>query len=252
VLRPGGRLLIENNNLAELLPRWLPAVVVERDGDFMIDRSTFEPATGRAVTERTCVRDGQVRRFTYSVRMFIAVELKGWLLAAGFDSVDQVDYEGAALAAGSGRTVSPRHIGVAGQGRRSSGPRLSPLATGPAQLARSAKDRPRQRKDIMGRKDVTDRREGGVADLPAVKVRGIAVRGIAAGGVALRALATGAFAAGAAAIGAFAIGAVAVGRLRVGNAAAKKLSVGRLEVDELVIGGKPVRVEDVGPVIGSA
>jgi ubiquinone/menaquinone biosynthesis C-methylase UbiE len=91
VLRPGGRLLIENNNLAELLPRWLPAVVVERDGDFMIDRSTFEPATGRAVTERTCVRDGQVRRFSFSVRMFIAVELKGWLLAAGFDSVDQVD-----------------------------------------------------------------------------------------------------------------------------------------------------------------
>jgi ubiquinone/menaquinone biosynthesis C-methylase UbiE len=109
VLRPGGRLLIENNNLAELLPRWLPAVVVERDGNFMIDRSTFEPATGRAVTERTCVRDGQVRRFTYSVRMFIAVELKGWLLAAGFDSVDQVDYEGAALAARSARMVSIAH-----------------------------------------------------------------------------------------------------------------------------------------------
>src|SRR4029450_5839242 len=56
VLRPGGLLLVENNNLAELLPRWLPAVVVERDGDFMIDRSTFEPATGRAVTERPCPR----------------------------------------------------------------------------------------------------------------------------------------------------------------------------------------------------
>jgi hypothetical protein len=130
--------------------------------------------------------------------------------------------------------------------------RLSPLATGPAQLARSAKDTPRQRKDIMGRKDVMHRTEGVVADLPAVKVRGIAVRGIAAGGVALRALAIGAVAAGAAAIGAFAIGALAVGRLRVGNAAAKRLSVGRLEVDELVIGGKPVRVEDLGPVIGSA
>jgi SAM-dependent methyltransferase len=109
VLRPGGRLLIENNNLAELLPRWLPAVVVERDGDFMIDRSKFEPATGRAVTERTCVRGGQGRRFTYSVRMFIGVELKGWLLAAGFDSVDQVDHEGAALADGSGRMVSLAH-----------------------------------------------------------------------------------------------------------------------------------------------
>jgi len=75
----------------------------------MIDRSTFEPATGRAVTERTCIRDGQVRRFTYSVRMFIAVELKGWLLAAGFDSVDQVDHEGAALTVRSGRMVSIAH-----------------------------------------------------------------------------------------------------------------------------------------------
>jgi hypothetical protein len=75
----------------------------------MIDRSRFEPATGRAVTERTCVRDGQVRRFSFSVRMFIAVELKGWLLAAGFDSVDQLDQEGAALTAGSGRMVSVAH-----------------------------------------------------------------------------------------------------------------------------------------------
>jgi hypothetical protein len=57
--------------------------MVERDENLMIDRSTFEPTTGRAVTERTCVRDGQVRRFTFAVRMFIGVELKGWLIAAG-------------------------------------------------------------------------------------------------------------------------------------------------------------------------
>ena len=106
VLRPAGRLLIENNNLAELLPRWLPAVVVQRDENFMIDQSTFEPTTGQAVTERTCVRDGQVRRFRFAVRMFIGVELKAWLLAAGFHSVDQMDHEGAALAARSGRMVS--------------------------------------------------------------------------------------------------------------------------------------------------
>ena len=116
VLRPGGRLMIENNNLAELLPRWLPAVVVERDGDFMIDRSTFEPVTGRAVTERTCIRDGQVRRFTFSVRMFIAVELKGWLLAAGFNSVDQVDHKGVALTAVPDRMVSVGHK-ASGAGR---------------------------------------------------------------------------------------------------------------------------------------
>ena len=32
VLRPSGRLLIENNNLVQLLPRWLPAVITEREG----------------------------------------------------------------------------------------------------------------------------------------------------------------------------------------------------------------------------
>jgi hypothetical protein len=130
------------------------------------------------------------------------------------------------------------------------------LASGPASL----QDQPKRQAEaeeghIMGRKDVmrrTGRTEGAVADLPAVKVGGIAVSGIAAGGVALRALAMGALATGAAAIGALAIGAVAVGRLRVGDAAAKKLSVGRLEVDELVIGGKLVRADDLGPVIGSA
>jgi len=45
VLRPDGRLLIENNNLVELLPRWQPAFVIERDGHFAIDRSCFDPTT---------------------------------------------------------------------------------------------------------------------------------------------------------------------------------------------------------------
>jgi hypothetical protein len=40
---PDGRLLIENNNLVELLPRWQPAFVTERDGNFAIDRSCFDP-----------------------------------------------------------------------------------------------------------------------------------------------------------------------------------------------------------------
>jgi hypothetical protein len=108
------------------------------------------------------------------------------------------------------------------------------------------------RKDIMGSRAASRQRHrhdqhhrNGVAELPAVSVRGIA-----AGGVALRALATGALAAGAAATGALAIGALAVGRLKIGNAEAKKLTVGRLEVDELLIGGRVVKAEDIGPLIG--
>jgi ubiquinone/menaquinone biosynthesis C-methylase UbiE len=104
VLRPEGSLLIENNNLAGLLPRWLPAVVVERDSDFLVDRSSFDPTTGRATTERVLVRDGRVRRFSFSVRMFIAVELRDWLLDAGFTAVDFYDEEGEPLT-GDGRRM---------------------------------------------------------------------------------------------------------------------------------------------------
>jgi SAM-dependent methyltransferase len=106
VLRPGGMLLIENNNLAELLPRWLPSVVVERDGDLMIDRSSFDPATGRAHTVRTVVRDGRTRRFNFSVRMFIAAELGDWLLDAGFRTVEFVDHAGEQLTVRSRRMVT--------------------------------------------------------------------------------------------------------------------------------------------------
>jgi ubiquinone/menaquinone biosynthesis C-methylase UbiE len=104
VLRPEGSLLIESNNLAGLLPRWLPAVVVERDSDFLVDRSSFDPTTGRATTERVLVRDGRVRRFSFSVRMFIAVELRDWLLDAGFTAVDFYDEEGEPLT-GDGRRM---------------------------------------------------------------------------------------------------------------------------------------------------
>lgn len=106
VLRPGGKLLIENNNLAELLPRWLPSVVVERDGNFSIDRATFDPVTGRSMTERVIVRDGRTRRFGFSVRMFIASELRDWLLQAGFAAVESCDHEGARLTAQSRRMVT--------------------------------------------------------------------------------------------------------------------------------------------------
>lgn len=106
VLRPGGRLLIENNNLAELLPRWLPVVVTEREGDMTIDQARFDPPSGRARTERVIVRNGRVRRFTFSVRMFIAAELGDWLRAAGFRDVEFYDHSGEPLTARSARMVT--------------------------------------------------------------------------------------------------------------------------------------------------
>jgi ubiquinone/menaquinone biosynthesis C-methylase UbiE len=104
VLRPGGTLLIEANNLAQLLPRWLPTQMLERDGDFCLDRPRFDPVTGRATTERVIVRHGRTRRFTFSVRMFIAAELGDWLREAGFGAVQFLDRAGEPLT-GEGRRM---------------------------------------------------------------------------------------------------------------------------------------------------
>ncbi|MGZ8695514.1 MAG: SAM-dependent methyltransferase [Gaiellaceae bacterium] len=105
-LRPGGALLVEGNNLAELLPRWLPAVVMEAGDDFCVDRSVFDPITGRANTERTVVRGGRTRRYSFSVRMFVAAELRDWLLAAGFRDVRFYDGEGEPLTAQGRRMIA--------------------------------------------------------------------------------------------------------------------------------------------------
>lgn len=88
------------------MPRWLPSVVIERDGNLMIDRTSFDPVTGRATTKRAIVRDGRVRRFHFSVRMFIAAELGDWLRSAEFRSIDFVDHAGEQLTASTRRMVT--------------------------------------------------------------------------------------------------------------------------------------------------
>ena len=87
-LRPGGRLLIENNNLPVVLKTWEDEHVNERDGDRMIDRATFDPLTSRALTTRTVERSGRTRTFQYEVRGFLFTELRDWLLRAGFSFVE--------------------------------------------------------------------------------------------------------------------------------------------------------------------
>ena len=106
MLQPGGRLLIEADNLAELLPRWQPAVVVERDDGMVVDRARFDPVSGRSVTERTVVHDGTVRRFGFSVRMFMPAELADWLRDAEFTNTEFFDGDGNPLAAQGRRMIA--------------------------------------------------------------------------------------------------------------------------------------------------
>jgi SAM-dependent methyltransferase len=86
-LRPGGRLWVDVNHLPWLLANFRAEVVVERDGQWMIDRNHYDVLTGRSINDRTILRDGRQRSMQFSVRMFTFPELRDWLLEAGFGEV---------------------------------------------------------------------------------------------------------------------------------------------------------------------
>ena len=82
-LKPGGRLALEVQHRDWIVGALQPSVVMERDGDLLVDRNRFELLTGRIVSERMIVRGGRVRRVRFFVRLFGFTELRDWLLAAG-------------------------------------------------------------------------------------------------------------------------------------------------------------------------
>ena len=87
-LKPGGRLVLETQNITRIMLDPQPIHVVgERDGDLMIDRWTLDPERSRFSTDRLVMRDGRARKAHFSVRFFTVPELRSWLEAAGFENV---------------------------------------------------------------------------------------------------------------------------------------------------------------------
>jgi len=104
VLRPGARLLVDVVNQPAMLADFTETTLTERDGDYMIDRSAYDPRAGRVRTDRVVVRDGRTREFAFSVRSYTYPELVERFEAAGFAVVD--DYgslEGDAYSRTAGR-----------------------------------------------------------------------------------------------------------------------------------------------------
>lgn len=96
-LKPGGRFAVELNNTADLLPRYLPAVVHDVGEDMVIDQHRLDPVTFRSHVERTIIRAGRRRTIRYSVRLFTVPELRDWLRQAGFRDVEALGEDGAPL-----------------------------------------------------------------------------------------------------------------------------------------------------------
>jgi SAM-dependent methyltransferase len=107
VLRPGGRLAMDLDNLTSFLAAWCPSrVVAARDnGDMLVDRYHLDALTGRFEAERTVLRDGRSRRVRFVKRLFGFPELRDWLLSAGFATVAGYGEDGQPLSASHRRMV---------------------------------------------------------------------------------------------------------------------------------------------------
>jgi hypothetical protein len=79
--------------------------VAERDDNFLIERTHFDPVAGRSKTERTVVRDGRVRRFRFSLATPPASLMRKWLRGAGFSRVEAYGPDGEPLRVDSRRLV---------------------------------------------------------------------------------------------------------------------------------------------------
>ena len=107
VLRPGGRLIMDVDNLVSFLSSYTPSRITAHrgDGDLLADRHHLDPLTLRFTVERTVVRDGRARTLTFLKRLFGFPELRDWCAAAGFDQIEGYGEDGAALTADHHRMV---------------------------------------------------------------------------------------------------------------------------------------------------
>ena len=96
-LRPGGRFLLELNHGPGLWAGYLPSSVSRRNADLMTDEYHYDALTGRSHCHRTVVRDGCVRSFRFSNRIFSYPELRDWMSQTGFREVEAFGKGGAPL-----------------------------------------------------------------------------------------------------------------------------------------------------------
>lgn len=83
-LKSGGLFCFDTFNRDVFLKHFLPYMVVEKGNDLMIDRNTFDSATGRVYNKRIVIRNGKRKDKPFFVRLYNPTEIKDLLSKAGF------------------------------------------------------------------------------------------------------------------------------------------------------------------------
>jgi SAM-dependent methyltransferase len=82
-LRPGGFLAFDIQNRDTFLKGYLPYFVMEKEGNLMIDRHTYNSEGGRLYNQRIVIRQGVRRDKPFFVRMYNPTEIRDLLGQVG-------------------------------------------------------------------------------------------------------------------------------------------------------------------------
>ncbi|OGN91170.1 MAG: methyltransferase type 11 [Chloroflexi bacterium RBG_13_48_10] len=82
-LKPGGLLIFDTLNRDALLKDMRPYSVIEKDGNLMIDRLSFDGLQGRFYNNRIVIRDGVRKDKPFFIRLYNPNEIETMLTQAG-------------------------------------------------------------------------------------------------------------------------------------------------------------------------
>jgi SAM-dependent methyltransferase len=82
-LVPGGRLVFDVSNRDNFLKTMHPFFVMEKEGNLMIDRMSFDALEGRSIDKRIVIRDGVRKDKPFSIRLYNPNEIHALLTQAG-------------------------------------------------------------------------------------------------------------------------------------------------------------------------
>ena len=97
-LLPGGLLCMDIPNRDARAINLSQSTIVEKEGNLMIDRHSFDPLSGRWINNRIIIRDGIRKDKPYFIRLYNPTEINYLLLGAGLQIVElYADWEGQPL-----------------------------------------------------------------------------------------------------------------------------------------------------------
>ena len=75
-LKRGGKFLLDLSNRDFILRNFLPYVVIEKDGNYMIDFNIVDITEGRIYNKRVVIRDGIKKEKPFFIRLYTPTEIK--------------------------------------------------------------------------------------------------------------------------------------------------------------------------------